>query len=71
MKVIKEWGRDLKWWRRQTVDDRAMMMAYEIYMSTVSQYRDEWMDKKRKDKRDGESHNPYKAMLRKFGLPEI
>ena len=66
MKVCKEWGRDLKWWRSQSVDDRALMMAYEIFTTTCQQYRDEQMEAGRKNKDKGT--NPYHAALGNFGI---
>lgn len=66
MKVCKEWGRDLKWWRQQSADDRALMVAYEIFVNTCQQYRDEFMEGKRKKEKKGE--NPYHQQLKAWGM---
>ena len=67
LKVAKAFGLSPVEWRRQTVDDRALMMAYEIFCETCEAYRMEWHEQKRKDG-GKKSVNPYHAMLKGMGI---
>jgi hypothetical protein len=54
-------------WRSQTVDDRALMVAYELFNATRDAYRDEWKEERR-GKKNVDGINPYEAMKAQMGL---
>lgn len=39
LRVAKAWGLTPKEWRETDLDDRAMMIAFELFESTVESYR--------------------------------
>jgi hypothetical protein len=55
------------------VDDRALMMAFEMFNGTLESYRQEWKEARRKqdsDRKAGRSGvNPYHNLLAGMGLP--
>lgn len=71
LRVAKAWRLSPSQWRRQPVDDRALMMAYEMFQSTRDAYREEWREarQKQKDKPGSTSRNPYHDLLATMGLP--
>jgi hypothetical protein len=55
LRVAKRWGLTPRQWREQSLDDQAMMMAFELFSDTRDAYRDDFK-KRNKDKvQDGES----------------
>ena len=39
LRVAKAWGMSPKEWRETDLDDRAMMMAFELFESTIEGFR--------------------------------
>ncbi|MDE2105485.1 MAG: hypothetical protein KGL39_50120 [Patescibacteria group bacterium] len=73
LKVMKAWGKDPAWWREQDVDDRAMMMAFELFEGTCDSYRDQFSrdyhEKSGKRKAEsGSRSNEFSAMKRELGM---
>ncbi len=64
--VAKDWGIDPVRWRALPFDDRARMTAGRLFHTTIEKYREEWREKKHKEKEKGV--NPYKAMKAQMGL---
>lgn len=58
MRVAKAWGLTPAQWRQQSVDDRAMMIAFESLEGIVEAYKDEWREKERKSKEDRKDRKP-------------
>jgi hypothetical protein len=76
LKTCKSWGLTPPQWRELSVDDRAMMMAFDLFEGTCDRYRDqvsrEYHEKKgagrdKRDKRDV-SVNEFTQMRRQMGL---
>ena len=66
LRVQKEWGLTGPQWRSLPLDDRAQIMAYELAETTLSAYREEWKEERRKKKEKGV--NPYDLMKAQMGL---
>ena len=49
-----------------TLDDRAQVLAYELFTNTREAYRQDWKDQKRKEK--DKWVNPYESMKRQMGI---
>jgi len=65
LRTAKAWGLAPGQWRAASLDDRALMMAFELFTQTRDAYRDEWKEDQRKQKDKG--INPYEAMKRQMG----
>ena len=65
-RTAKAWGMNLREWRAETVDDRALMMAFEFFTNTREAFRQEWQEQRRK--KDEKGVNPFDAMKRQMGL---
>jgi len=65
-KTAKEWGMTPREWREEPFDDRALMLAYELFCSTREAYQQEWQELKRKKAEKGS--NPFDDMKRQMGL---
>lgn len=71
LRTAKAWGLAPREWREATVDDRALMMAYELFTNTRDAYREEWKEDYRERQKSGKAKkgmNPYEAMKRRIGL---
>ncbi len=68
LKAAKAWNLTPAVWRSQSIDDRAMMMAYVMFTETVEQYRWHWQEARRKKPDQGKGENPYEAMKREMKL---
>jgi hypothetical protein len=71
LRACKEWKIRPREWRGMSVDDRALVMAYELFTNTRDNYIMEWKDDARERKEKGKGakpENPYKAMKRTMGL---
>jgi hypothetical protein len=66
LRTMKAWGLTPRAWRGASLDDRALMLAYELFEQTRGAYRQEWREKHRKNEEKGA--NPYEAMKRQMGL---
>jgi hypothetical protein len=56
-------------WREADVDDRARMMAFELFCQTRDAYRDEWKeDWRKRNEKGGGGVNPYEAMKKQMGM---
>lgn len=69
LKVAKAWGLTPRQWRAEPLDDKALMMSYEMFCETVEAYRAEWQERKRTDK-GAKGVNPYQALLAGMGLKQ-
>ena len=65
-KTAKEWGLTPRAWRAEPFDDRALMLAYELFCSTREAYQQEWQELKRERAEKGS--NPCEEMKRQMGL---
>ena len=65
-RTAKEWGLTPREWREEPFDDRALMLAYELFCSTREAYQQEWQELKRKKTEKGS--NPFDDMKRQMGL---
>ena len=63
---MKEWGILPQVWRQMPIDDRAQVMAFEMFTNTREAYRQEWKDLQRKKKE--KPPNPYEQMKLQMGL---
>lgn len=68
LRTAKEWHLTPAVWRAQPFDDRALMLAFELFMNTREAYRDEFMEKSRKDREEGRKQNPYQTMKAMMNL---
>jgi hypothetical protein len=68
LKTARSWNLTPAEWRAQSLDDRAMMMAYVMFTETVEQYRFHWKEQQRKKAEKPAGTNPYQAMKRDMGL---
>jgi hypothetical protein len=70
LKVARAWSLTPAQWRAQSMDDRALMMAYDMFTSTCEQYAAEWYTQRSKGKEQpvAGGTNPYKEMCRKMGI---
>jgi hypothetical protein len=76
LKTAKAWGMTPAEWREADVDDRAMMVAFELFEGTCDSYRDqfsrEYHEKKNKDKDSGRGDrsgaNEFVSMKRELGI---
>jgi hypothetical protein len=52
------------------MDDRAMMMAYDLFNNTRDAYREEWKEARseKEKKRKEKGINPYEAMKQQMQL---
>ena len=65
MRVAKAWGLTPVQWRAQSVDDRADMLAFEMFEGVREAYREEWRERKRETKSGA---NEFLAMKKRKGL---
>ena len=68
MQAAKAWGLTPQEWRRESVDDQALMIAYEMFCATRESYKFEWQEQRVKRNVKGGGENPYQAMKRQMGL---
>jgi len=66
LKTAKAWGLTPRCWREQPADDRALMVAFDLFCNTRDAYREEWKEEKRAKK--DKPINPYEAMKQQMGL---
>jgi len=71
LKVMKAWRLDPERWRALDVDDRAMMMAFELFEGTCDSYRDQFSreyHEKKNAKPERGGANEFTAMKRELGM---
>ncbi len=71
LRTAKAWGLSPRGWRQEPVDDRAMMMAFELFTNTRDAYREEWKEEQRERAKSGKAKkgmNPYEAMKKSMGI---
>jgi hypothetical protein len=73
LRVAKAWGLTPAQWRETDVDDRAMMVAFEMFESTTERYREwyarDYFDKKANKKNEGGGGiNEFSQMKQSLGL---
>ena len=74
LRVAKAWGMTPAQWRETDVDDRAMMVAFEMFESTTESYRQcysrDYFDKKadQKNGNSGGGVNEFSQMKQSLGL---
>lgn len=66
--MAKEWGLTPQQWRRESVDDRAQMMAVVMFDRTIEAYRD-WYRKDSKGK-GGRDDSSFAKMRERTRLKE-
>lgn len=70
LRVAKAWGMTPRQWRETDVDDRALMMAYELFEITLESYRNqharEHYEKKAGQKTSGV--NEFSQMKSNLGI---
>jgi len=64
-RTVKEWGLTPREWREESFDDRALMLAYELFCTTPEGYQQECQELKRKKAEMGT--NPFDDMKRQMG----
>lgn len=66
---MKAWGMTPRQWREQSPDDRALMMAFEMFEGVRESYRQEWREENQKDggKKDNR-RNEFEAMKRRMAV---
>ena len=71
LKTAKSWGLTPRQWREQPEDDRAMMLAFELFEGTREayreQYREDWHKKNPKSE-DREGDREFRAACRQRAL---
>ena len=74
LRTAKAWGMTPAQWRAADADDRAMMMAFELFEGTCDSYREqfsrEYHDRKAggRNAERGSSRNEFSVMKRELGL---
>jgi hypothetical protein len=63
LRAAKAWGLSPSQWRAESVDDRALMLAYVLFEGTLEARRQAWREERREreTRRDGE-HGTFSAM---------
>ena len=74
LRTAKTWGMTPAEWREAEVDDRAMMMAFELFEGTCDSYREqfsrEYHEKKNGGRTGRSGNNEFSAMKRELGMSE-
>jgi len=65
LRTAKAWGLTPAQWRMQSVDDRALMTAFDGFEALTEAYKSEWREEKRNR---GGGKDTFSAMKRKMGL---
>ena len=68
LRVAKEWRLTPTQWRATGMDDRALMMAFEMFSDTRELFRQEWHEKNRGKKGKGRDANAYDKMRKDLGI---
>ena len=69
LRVAKAWRLNPQQWRAALVDDRALMMSYEMFCDTREAYRQEWREARRENKdKEKRGVNPYQVLKSGMGL---
>jgi hypothetical protein len=71
LRTAKAWGLTPAQWRAADVDDRAMMLAFELFEGTCDSYRDQWsrdFHDKKSGARSRSGANEFTAMKQEMGL---
>ena len=73
MRAAKAWGLSPRQWRLESVDDRALMLAFVLFEATLEsrrqEYREEVLERKRgkdTEPRPGGAASDFERMKRRF-----
>ena len=73
LRTAKSWGLTPAQWRAADVDDRAMMLAFELFEGTCDSYREQFSREyhDRKNAKGGRTtgQNEFSRMKQEIGLP--
>ena len=68
MRAAKAWGLHPRAWREESVDDRALMLSFVLFESTLEARRQEYRDQKREreERRNGGDTETFSEMKRRL-----
>ncbi len=69
LRAAKAWGLTPRQWREQSLDDQALMLAFDMFEGTRDAYREEYREDRR-DKKPTHAQNEFEAMRRMLGRKE-
>ena len=72
MRTAKAWGLTPGEWRAESVDDRALMLAFTLFEATIEARRQEWRDQQREkeENRRDRDENTFKKLKQRLKAHE-
>jgi hypothetical protein len=72
LRTAKAWGLTPGEWRAESVDDRALMLAFTLFEATIEARRQEWRDQQREkeENRRDRDENTFKKLKQRLKAHE-